>query len=207
MNHRDWVKIDHVYGVKRIYGIGSEKFGEYHGGYLNFGWWEEAGTYIEAAEALVHKMAEILGLNDQSRLLDVACGMGAQDVYLHRHFGAEIDAVEILWNQVQVALKSEAGGHGREGQDTSRYSYQASLQAEQLRPRAGSRGLPAFQHQRRFFSRGIPGPHAERGYSPGRFCHQKAAQIPFGKNCGKSGPASLGLPQKRRYGPRRDRLA
>jgi len=105
MDNRDWVKIDQAYGVERIYGIGSEKFGEYHGGYLNFGWWEKAGTYIEAAEALVHKMAEILGLNDQSRLLDVACGMGAQDLYLHRHFGTEIDAVEILWNQVQVARK------------------------------------------------------------------------------------------------------
>jgi microcystin synthetase protein McyJ len=115
MDDKDWVKIDHAQGVKRLYGIGSEKFGEYHGGYLNFGWWEKAGTYIEAAEALIHKMAEILGLNDQSRLLDVACGMGAQDVYLHRHFGAEIDGVEILWNQVQVALERvrQAGMEGK----------------------------------------------------------------------------------------------
>ncbi|HEB10666.1 MAG TPA: class I SAM-dependent methyltransferase [Spirochaetales bacterium] len=115
MDDVDWVKIDHAYGVKRLYGIGAEKFGEYHGGYLNFGWWEKADTYIEAAEALVHKMAEILGLNDQSRLLDVACGMGPQDVYLHRHFGAEIDAVEILWNQAQVALArvKQAGMEGK----------------------------------------------------------------------------------------------
>jgi len=115
MDDRDWVKIDNAHGVKRLYGIGSEKFGEYHGGYLNFGWWEKAGTYIEAAEALVYKMAEILGLNDRSRLLDVACGMGAQDVYLHRHFGSEIDAVEILPNQVQVALArvKQAGMEGK----------------------------------------------------------------------------------------------
>lgn len=115
MEDVDWVKVDHAYGVRRIYGTGSEKFGEYHGGYLNFGWWEKADTYIEAAEALVHKMAEILGLNDQSRLLDLACGMGSQDVYLHRHFGAEIDAVEILWNQVQVGLArvKQAGIEGK----------------------------------------------------------------------------------------------
>jgi microcystin synthetase protein McyJ len=115
MEDVDWVKVDHAYGVRRIYGTGSEKFGEYHGGYLNFGWWEKADTYIEAAEALVHKMAELLGLNDQSRLLDLACGMGAQDVYLHHHFGAEIDAVEILWNQVQVGLArvKQAGIEGK----------------------------------------------------------------------------------------------
>ena len=67
----------------------QKKFGEFHGGYLNFGWWEKTDTYLEAAETLVQIMAKTLGLNNQSKLLDVACGMGAQDVYIHRHFGTE----------------------------------------------------------------------------------------------------------------------
>ena len=103
MEDVDSGEFDHASGVERIYGVGSEKFGEFHGGYLNFGYWEKSDTYLEAAETLVHRMSKMMGLNNQSKLLDVACGMGAQDVYIHRNFGTEIDAVDIVRNQVEVS--------------------------------------------------------------------------------------------------------
>ncbi len=102
-NKRLWIKREKEYGVEKIYGIGSENFGEHHGGYLNFGWWENADNYITAAQDLVGKLGNILNLHRESRLLDVACGMGAQDIYLHRSFGSEIDALDILWKHVCIS--------------------------------------------------------------------------------------------------------
>ncbi|MFC1504269.1 methyltransferase domain-containing protein [Spirochaetota bacterium] len=100
---RYWTKQEKEYGVERIYGIGSNNFGEHHGGYLNFGWWENTNNYVEAAEALVHKMGTILGVNADSKLLDVACGMGAQNIYMHKTFGTSIDALDILWDHVNIS--------------------------------------------------------------------------------------------------------
>jgi len=106
-----WSADRHEHGVERFYGTGVERFQDYHGGYLNFGWWEEATDYLAAAEALVHRMGALLGLDDGSRLLDVACGMAPQDVYLHRRFGARIDALDVTWPHVEVARARVAREH------------------------------------------------------------------------------------------------
>lgn len=59
--------------------------------------------YVAAAENLVLHMGRLLGLNARGRLLDVACGMGAQDILLHNTFGCTIDALDVTWKHVEHA--------------------------------------------------------------------------------------------------------
>ena len=69
--------------VTKFYGHGVENFDDFHGGYLNFGYWEKGNKdYVVAAETLIRKLGAMLKLSEDSHLLDVACGMGGQDVVL-----------------------------------------------------------------------------------------------------------------------------
>jgi ubiquinone/menaquinone biosynthesis C-methylase UbiE len=82
-----WDKGSQEEAVSKFYAYGVENFGDFHGGYLNFGYWEEGNKdYLIAAERLIHKLGDLLKLDRDSALLDVACGMGGQDVYLARNF-------------------------------------------------------------------------------------------------------------------------
>jgi ubiquinone/menaquinone biosynthesis C-methylase UbiE len=102
-----WSKDMHESRVERFYGVGVEKYDNWHNGYLNFGLWEDGiKDYIAAAENLVRRMGTILGLNQESRLLDVACGMGTQDIHLYRTFQPQsIDAVDVTWKNVEHGLR------------------------------------------------------------------------------------------------------
>ena len=88
--------------VTTFYQHGVENFGDFHKGYLNFGLWENGNTdYIQAAENLIHRLGELLELKD-SNLLDVACGMGAQDVYLHQNFSVKsITALDLMYEHLE----------------------------------------------------------------------------------------------------------
>ena len=98
-----WSKATHEHKVENFYGWGAEHYGDFHNGYLNFGLWEEGiENFVDAAENLVRRMGTLLGLDESSRLLDVACGMGTQDVYLSRHFAPRsIDAVDVTWKHIE----------------------------------------------------------------------------------------------------------
>lgn len=108
-----WVRSSHEEVVEAFYGRGVENYDDYHGGYLNFGLWEDGvRDYLSAARNLVRRMGAMLGLDESSRLLDVGCGMGAQDVYLHQTFAPRrIDALDVTWKHVQHARRRarEAG--------------------------------------------------------------------------------------------------
>ena len=95
---RPFPKGSHEQKVYEFYRHGAGNFGDFHGGYLNFGLWEDdVRNYVEAAGKLVHRLGDLLKLTPESRLLDVACGMGPQDVYLVRNFGVRsIDALDLL---------------------------------------------------------------------------------------------------------------
>lgn len=98
-----WSKATHEHKVENFYGWGVEHYGDFHNGYLNFGLWEEGiENFVEAAENLVRRMGTLLHLNTESRLLDVACGMGTQDIYLFQHFAPRsIDAVDVTWKHIE----------------------------------------------------------------------------------------------------------
>ncbi len=100
----NWSKGLQEYQVEHFYGDSVEKFGDFHGGYLNFGLWEQGNNdYIKAAENLILTLGRMLGLNKRSKLLDVACGMGAQDVFLQKSFRSNITALDVTWNHVKIA--------------------------------------------------------------------------------------------------------
>ena len=93
----------HERKVEHLYGGGIENYLGHHDGYLNFGLWEEGiDDYVKAAENLVHRMGTILGLDANSKLLDVAPGMGTQDIYLSRNFSPlSIDGLDVTWGHVE----------------------------------------------------------------------------------------------------------
>ncbi|HEX9532105.1 MAG TPA: hypothetical protein VGA58_04955, partial [bacterium] len=62
-----WATGSQEAAVERFYRQGAAHFGEFHGGYLNFGLWEEGvGSYLQAAENLVHRLGTLLGLTGSS---------------------------------------------------------------------------------------------------------------------------------------------
>jgi len=104
---KKWPRESHEYKVEAFYSWGVERFENFHNGYLNFGLWKDGmNDYIAAATALVHRMGELLGLQRDSILLDIGCGMGSQDIYLHQAFGPHsIDGVDITWRHLEHARR------------------------------------------------------------------------------------------------------
>ncbi len=98
-----WSASAHERKVENLYSGGIENYADWHNGYLNFGLWEEGiEDYIKAAENLVHRMGTLLGLNETSKLLDVAPGMGTQDVYLSQNFSPiSIDGLDVTWGHIE----------------------------------------------------------------------------------------------------------
>lgn len=112
-----WPRASHERKVENFYGRGVENYADFHYGYLNFGLWENGvEDYLEAAENLVNHMGELLNLNAESNLLDVACGMGTQDIYLARMFQPQqIAALDVTWKHVEHTRRrvEEAGLEGK----------------------------------------------------------------------------------------------
>ena len=112
-----WKASAHERKVENLYSGGVENFADWHNGYLNFGLWENGiADYIKAAENLVHRMGSILGLNETSKLLDVAPGMGTQDIYLLKNFAPQsIDGLDVTWKHIEHGRRRsrEAGAEDR----------------------------------------------------------------------------------------------
>jgi ubiquinone/menaquinone biosynthesis C-methylase UbiE len=100
---KHWGASEHERKVENLYAGGVENYADWHKGYLNFGLWENGiADYVRAAENLVHRMGTILGLNESSKLLDVAPGMGTQDIYLLNNFSPQsIDGLDVTWKHVE----------------------------------------------------------------------------------------------------------
>jgi microcystin synthetase protein McyJ len=117
MERQSWAADTHEHAVESFYSAGAERFGDFHGGYLNFGLWEDGTTdYLQAAENLVLRIGALLDLNGTSRVLDVAPGMGPQDILLYRRFGGpRIEGLDATWKHVERARRraTENGVAGR----------------------------------------------------------------------------------------------
>ena len=98
--------------IDRLYGHGAGAVADSHRGYMNFGLWDTGTTeYARAAERMVERLGELLGLAPGARLIDAACGRGSQDLYLLRRFGAlSIDAIDITRRNIELA-RAQASGH------------------------------------------------------------------------------------------------
>ncbi len=108
-----WSTSAHERKVERLYAHGAENFGDFHNGYLNFGLWENGITdYVQAAENLVHRLGNLLGLSKTSKLLDVAPGMGTQDIYLFQKFAPlYIEGLDITWKHIEGARRRTREAH------------------------------------------------------------------------------------------------
>jgi 2-polyprenyl-3-methyl-5-hydroxy-6-metoxy-1,4-benzoquinol methylase len=105
-DRKTWPRGSQEARVETFYGRGVENYGDYHRGYLNVGLWQNGNTdCVTAAEHLVGTMGKIGGLNADSHLLDVACGMGPQDVFFARQFGCKIEAIDVTWKHVLHARR------------------------------------------------------------------------------------------------------
>src|ERR1051326_8703205 len=102
-----WPRASQERAVERFYQPGVERYADYHGGMLNFGLWTDGVTdYRTASRKLIRRAATSIGLKAESRLLDVACGMGAQDVYLAQELGCRsIDGLDVTWKHVLAGRK------------------------------------------------------------------------------------------------------
>lgn len=102
-----WDKNSHEQKVTSFYGHGVENYDDFHGGYLNFGYWENGNKdFLIAAETLIKKLGTMLRLQDDSHLLDVACGMGGQDVVLATNFPLQkITAFDLMFEHLSHGKK------------------------------------------------------------------------------------------------------
>jgi ubiquinone/menaquinone biosynthesis C-methylase UbiE len=98
-----WHAGAHERKVEKLYSGGIENYADWHNGYLNFGLWDDGiADYVAAAENLVHRMGNLLGLGPDSKLLDVAPGMGTQDIYLAQNFSPRsIDGLDVTWGHIE----------------------------------------------------------------------------------------------------------
>jgi microcystin synthetase protein McyJ len=98
--------------IDRLYGHGGRS-DDSHRGYMNFGLWEGARDYADAAEHLVERLGEALELAPGARVVDAACGRGSQDLYLLRRFGAlSVDALDVTQRNVELAVAQAAAWSG-----------------------------------------------------------------------------------------------
>jgi ubiquinone/menaquinone biosynthesis C-methylase UbiE len=98
--------VTHEQRTEAFYSRGVERYGTFHGNYLNFGLWDGGVTdYVEAAERLLARVGGKIGLDEGSLLLDVACGMGSEDLFFLRRFGcAAIEAIDLTAKHVAIAV-------------------------------------------------------------------------------------------------------
>lgn len=93
--------------TERFFGHGIENWDDYHDGYLNFGLWENDITdYVEAARHLLARVGEKIEINENSKILDVGCGMGTQDRFFAERFNCmNIEAVDLTKKHIALAKK------------------------------------------------------------------------------------------------------
>ncbi len=141
----------HQKGVNKFYGSGISGYHNYHNGYLNFGYWDREGlTYEQAAENLVARMGKLLNLTPASRLLDVGCGMGTQDIFLSRTFGpASIEALDVTVKHIERARERQE----REGIGVDRVHFRHGTATELLFPEASFTHLLSIEAPEHFDTR------------------------------------------------------
>jgi erythromycin 3''-O-methyltransferase len=105
----EWTHESQEAAIERLYGHREDAV-DSHGGFLNFGLWEDGvDGYLAAALRMVERLGELAGLAPGARVVDAACGTGAQDAHLAACFGPlEIDAVDVTWHHVEIARRRAA---------------------------------------------------------------------------------------------------
>lgn len=123
-----WSQRQHEYHVEKFYETGLTGKHDFHGGYLNFGYWVDANmNYIQASEALLSQVADPVHLNKDSRLLDVANGSGSQDIfYFNKYNPKHIDMIDATLSH-HLICKKRIQENGLEDRLTAHYGSAVDL--------------------------------------------------------------------------------
>lgn len=92
----------------------TDAWKEFMGDNFHFGYFETEEMEISrAAEILIEKMLELCSVSEDSRILDVGCGIGAPAFYIHEKLGCAIDGISTSERGIQLATESsrEKGYH------------------------------------------------------------------------------------------------
>lgn len=102
-----WSRDQHEFYVERFYETGLTGKHDFHGGYLNFGYWVDGNTdYIKASHELLSQVADPVHLDSNSQLLDVANGMGAQDIFFYNKYRPRsIDMIDLTLSHHLICKK------------------------------------------------------------------------------------------------------
>lgn len=72
----------------------------HHGFYENN---DNSCTPLEAQEKLIDKLAEIIDIKPQDKILDVGCGMGGSSIYLTKKYFANLTGITLSHQQILIA--------------------------------------------------------------------------------------------------------
>ncbi len=103
-----WKSGTQEYKTEVFYNSGLTGEHDYHGSYLNFGYWRDTTDYVTAAKNLVSLVADCCGVTKDSYLLDIACGMGVQSIFMRKKYGCKIDAVDVCDKHIHIAKQKLA---------------------------------------------------------------------------------------------------
>ena len=124
-----WSSCQHEYRVERFYETGLTGRHDFHGGYLNFGYWVNGNNtdYIKASHAMLSEVADTVFLNEDSELLDVANGMGAQDIYYYEKYKPKhIDMIDVTLSH-HLMCKKRVEEHGLQDRLAAHYGSATEL--------------------------------------------------------------------------------
>jgi len=99
------MKLSHENKVEKFYSHGSDKRGFQEGGFLSFGYWiDNIKHYHEAVEALINRMLQFEKPIYSGKILNVACGYGAETLKIVEKIQPEkIVAIDITENHIAFA--------------------------------------------------------------------------------------------------------
>jgi len=82
---------------------------EFMGDNFHFGYFESGDEDLDqAAEMMIEKLLQPCDLNEQSRILDVGCGIGGPALYIHERHGCAIDGISTSERGVRIANQASS---------------------------------------------------------------------------------------------------
>ncbi|MDD5181912.1 MAG: methyltransferase domain-containing protein [Candidatus Nanoarchaeia archaeon] len=90
-------------GARRVVKEG-ENFKHFSEGFISFGYWEPGDTYVDAAKRLLRFFIDNSGIKKAGRILNVACGYGAESfAYFKKFRPGELIGIDITQAHVDYA--------------------------------------------------------------------------------------------------------
>jgi len=78
------------------------------GPHIHHGYYEnnQPITPLKAQEKLIVKLAELVEITPNARVLDVGCGMGGSSIYLAKNYNALVTGITLSQKQVEIASRT-----------------------------------------------------------------------------------------------------